>query len=161
MKPFIQKMIFLSIFALLLSCGGDNSGRTVTGRELDLLAEDATYLVLIGPEGGNLYTRSSSFVVNGDGIVTTKDGMVLSPGILLSSFAQSVKIDPDGTVNVYFSHNSVPSVAGFLTAARFAVPDKLERISNDLYRETAASGAPMLGSFSECGYGVVLQGYLE
>ena len=50
---------------------------------------------------------------------------------------------------------------GRLTAARFANPEGLEQLGENLFAETAASGAAKEGQFGQDGFGSLQQGFLE
>jgi flagellar basal-body rod protein FlgG len=50
---------------------------------------------------------------------------------------------------------------GQLTLANFANESGLEPLGNGLYRETPASGAPVVGNPGDVSYGRLQQGYLE
>jgi len=50
---------------------------------------------------------------------------------------------------------------GQLTLANFANETGLEPLGSNLYRETVASGQPVIGAPGDPGYGSLHQGYLE
>ena len=52
-------------------------------------------------------------------------------------------------------------MVGQLTVANFANDAGLDPLGGNLYRETASSGAAVLGVPGDVGFGTVQQGYLE
>ena len=87
--------------------------------------------------------RSSS---TRSGQIVTANGHVLQPGITVPANAQSVTIAADGTVNVTLPAQAAPQSVGQLQLASFINPAGLDPRGQNLYAETAASGAPNAGA---------------
>jgi flagellar basal-body rod protein FlgG len=50
---------------------------------------------------------------------------------------------------------------GQIQLAKFINPSGLESLGRNLFRATAASGAPIVGSPGDSGFGTIAQGFLE
>jgi flagellar basal-body rod protein FlgG len=67
----------------------------------------------------------------------------------------------DGTVSVTVAGDPNPVELGQLELADFVNPQGLQAIGQNLFIETAASGAPIVGIAGEEGRGIIKQGMLE
>ena len=70
-------------------------------------------------------------------------------------------ISPTGQVQVQQAGSQTPNVVGVLELATFLNEGGLSAEGGNLYRETAASGAPTTGIPGATGYGKLVQGYTE
>jgi flagellar basal-body rod protein FlgG len=70
-------------------------------------------------------------------------------------------VGEDGTVSVTTDGNPQPQIVGNLQTADFINPAGLEAIGSNLFLETAASGAPQVGTPGLNGLGTTLQNTLE
>ena len=93
--------------------------------------------------------------------MVTSGGYLLSGGITIPADARSLTITTSGQVSVVQGNNTAPTVVGQLELATFVNPVGLEPRGQNLYTETAASGAPTTGAPGSTGMGSVLQGYVE
>jgi flagellar basal-body rod protein FlgG len=91
----------------------------------------------------------------------TNNGYVVQPGITIPSAAQSVTIAPDGTVSVALPNQAAAQTVGQLQLAAFVNPAGLEPKGQNLWGETAASGAPNAAAPGSNGLGALQQGYVE
>ena len=112
-----------------------------TGNNLDLAIKGQGFFQIQLPDGSTAYTRDGSFQVDGSGQMVTANGHVLQPGITIPANAQSVTIAADGTVNVTLPAQAAPQSVGQLQLASFINPAGLDPRGQNLYAETAASGA--------------------
>jgi len=113
------------------------------------------------PDGTTGYTRDGSFQVSASGQLVTNNGYTVQPGITIPANAQSVTIGNDGTVTVVVPGQSAPQGVGQIQIASFVNPGGLEPKGQNLYTETAASGAPNAGSPGQNGLGGLQQGFVE
>jgi flagellar basal-body rod protein FlgG len=113
------------------------------------------------PDGSTAYTRDGSFQLDATGQIVTANGHVLQPGITVPANAQSVTVAADGTVNVTLPNQAAPQSVGQLQLATFINPGGLDPRGQNLYAETAASGAPSAGAPGADGRGGLMQGYVE
>lgn len=84
---------------------------------------------------------------------TSQDGF--PPGVL-----EKFNIGVDGTITGVFS-NGVARALGRIALALFANPAGLERVGNNLWRESENSGLPLQGAPAQGGFGELNSGYLE
>jgi flagellar basal-body rod protein FlgG len=113
------------------------------------------------PDGTTGYTRDGSFQVSASGQLVTNNGYTVQPGITIPANAQSVTIGNDGTVTVVVPGQSTPQGVGQIQIASFVNPGGLEPKGQNLYSETAASGAPNAGAPGQNGLGSLQQGFVE
>ncbi|PZQ97608.1 MAG: flagellar basal-body rod protein FlgG [Cereibacter sphaeroides] len=132
-----------------------------TGGDLDLAIEGRGYLEVTLPSGLAAYTRDGALKRTGDGLIVTSDGFEVAPGLTIPADARSVSINAAGEVYAYFNDQVAPQLLGQLTLAGFTNEKGLEAMGSNLYLETEASGAPVVGTPGEDGLGTLRQGYLE
>ncbi|MEL6217009.1 MAG: flagellar basal-body rod protein FlgG [Pseudomonadota bacterium] len=132
-----------------------------TGGELDIVIEGAGYFEIELPSGESAYTRDGAFKVTADGEVVTSEGFPLVPAITVPEDAREVVINADGTVFARFENQVDVQQIGDITLAGFINEKGLEALGDNLFRETAASGPPVVGDPGTDGRGLVRQGYLE
>lgn len=132
-----------------------------TGGDLDLAIEGRGYLEVTLPSGLAAYTRDGALKRTGDGLIVTSDGFEVAPGLTIPTDARSVSINAAGEVYAYFNDQVAPQLLGQLTLAGFTNEKGLEAMGSNLYLETEASGAPVVGTPGEDGLGTLRQGYLE
>lgn len=132
-----------------------------TGNQLDLTIEGAGYFQIEMPDGSIAYTRNGAFTKNNAGQVVTVDGFPLSPGIVIPDNAEQIFIGQDGTVTAKIAGQVEAADLGQITTARFINPAGLHSIGSNFYKESGASGAPLVGVPGEESLGPIAQGYLE
>lgn len=132
-----------------------------TGNAYDLAIEGAGYFQVSMPDGSMAYTRSGNFNRTADGTMVTSEGLPLEPQIQVPEGATAVTIGADGTVSATLAGQAEPSELGRIELANFVNGAGLQSIGNNLLKETAASGAPIVGAGGEEGRGVLRQGALE
>ena len=113
------------------------------------------------PDGSTGYTRDGSFQVDAGGQLVNASGMVLQPGITIPANAEKVTIAQDGTVNVTIPNQATPQAVGQITLANFINPAGLEPRGQNLYAESASSGAPQAAAPGSNGLGTLIQGAVE
>ena len=137
-------------------------GNIVTSENaLDLAISGRGYFQILQPDGTTAYTRDGSFSVDANGQMVTASGYTLQPGIAIPAGAQSITIGSDGTVSVQIQGTAAPSIVGSIQLADFVNPVGLQAMGENLYQETAASGAAVAGTPGLNGVGKVMQGSLE
>ncbi|MES0874128.1 flagellar basal-body rod protein FlgG [Sinimarinibacterium thermocellulolyticum] len=132
-----------------------------TNNPLDLAINGRGFFEVRLPDGSAAYTRDGSFQVDGQGQMVTASGYPLQPGITIPPNAQSVTIGSDGTVSVQLAGEAAPQQVGSITVADFINPAGLQPRGENLFAETAASGAPQTGAPGQSGLGLLIQGSLE
>jgi flagellar basal-body rod protein FlgG len=132
-----------------------------TNNPLDLAVNGRGFFQITLPDGTTAYTRDGGFQVDSQGQLVTNGGFAVSPGITIPEGTQSVTIGADGTVSVRLTGESASQEIGSLTLADFINPAGLQSQGENLYVETAASGAPQTGTPGLNGLGRIVQGSLE
>lgn len=132
-----------------------------TGNSLDVAINGRGFFQILMPNGDIAYSRDGSFKLDANGQIVTNGGYPLEPGMTVPQGAQSITVGTDGTVSVLEPGNPIPNVIGNLQLADFVNPTGLEPVGENLYRESASSGAPIIAVPSEDGVGKVVQGALE
>jgi flagellar basal-body rod protein FlgG len=132
-----------------------------SGNNLDVAINGNGFFQVQMPDGTTGYTRDGAFQVNAQGQLVTASGYLLSGGITIPADARSITISNSGQISVVQGNNTAPTVVGQLELASFVNPAGLEPRGQNLYTETASSGAPQTGAPGANGLGPVLQGYLE
>ena len=113
-----------------------------TNNPLDVSIQGNGFLQVLKPDGTTAYTRDGTLQLNAQGQLVTSAGYTIQPPITVSSTATSVTI-------------------GSLTLASFINPAGLEATGSNLLVESAASGAPTVGTPGLNGLGTLLQGSVE
>lgn len=134
---------------------------TQSGNTYDLAIQGNGFFQIQMPDGTTAYTRDGSFQVDANGQLVTNNGYLVQPGITIPADAQTVTIAADGTVSVSVAGQSAPQEVGQLAIASFVNPAGLDPKGQNLWAETAASGAPQAGVPGSNGLGTLQQGYVE
>jgi flagellar basal-body rod protein FlgG len=134
---------------------------TNTSNQFDVALNGRGWFQVTAPNGDTIYTRAGSFNKNGAGQLVTMDGYQVQPPILVPNNATGVTINESGQVFASIDGQQVPQNLGQLSLATFANDSGLEPMGNNFYRETEASGAPVVGVAGDIGFGKIQQGYLE
>ena len=132
-----------------------------TQNSLDMAVQGRGFFQVLHPDGTFVYTRDGSFGLNADGQLVTQAGYAVEPAITVPENTSQLTIGSDGTVSALVAGDVEPTNLGQLTLAQFINATGLESIGDNLYRETAASGAPQIAIPGQDGAGTLLQGSLE
>jgi flagellar basal-body rod protein FlgG len=132
-----------------------------TGNPLDVAIEGNGFFPVTTPDGQTAYTRNGAFQLDAEGQLVTSEGYKVGEDIAIPPEAQTVTIAADGTVTATVPGDTQPVELGKLQIATFANPGGLEAAGKTLFKETAASGAAILGAPGEGGAGSLAQGSLE
>ncbi len=132
-----------------------------TGNSLDLAVNGQGFFQILLPDGTTAYTRDGSFQLDSNGQLVTSSGYQVQPGITIPPNALSVTIGRDGTVSVLQPGSATPNQVGTIQLANFVNPTGLQSIGENLYLETASSGAPAANVPGTNGLGVLNQGFVE
>ncbi len=133
-----------------------------TDNALDMAISGKGFFEILQPDGTLAYTRNGQFTLNDQGqIVTSGAGFLLQPTIEIPEDAQQITVSQEGEVSVTLDGEAEPAVVGQLTTTDFINPSGLQPIGQNLYLETAVSGAPNQGTPGLQGFGSIIQGSLE
>ena len=132
-----------------------------TSNNLDLAIKGDGFFQIQMPDGTTAYTRDGSFQLNANGQMVTSNGYTVLPGITIPNNAQSLTIGNDGTVSVTLPGQTAAQTVGQLQLANFVNPAGLDPKGQNLFAETAASGAPQQGTPTSTNLGSLSQGFVE
>lgn len=132
-----------------------------TGNKLDLAINGEGYFQITLPSGETAYTRDGSFQMNQNGEMVTSEGYLLEPGITIPDDAVDVTINNSGEVLVKIQGQTALTNVGQIQTAIFANEAGLDAIGDNLYLETEASGAAVVGIPDDAGFGKLIQATLE
>jgi len=133
-----------------------------TDNSLDMMIQGEGFFQIQLPDGSLAYSRNGQFTLDDEGnMVTPGAGYLLQPQITIPQDAQSVIISQDGEVSVRLQGQADNAVVGQLNTVNFVNPTGLEPVGQNLYVETAVSGAPQEGVPGLEGFGMIVQGALE
>ncbi|WP_263768713.1 flagellar basal-body rod protein FlgG [Propionivibrio soli] len=132
-----------------------------TGNELDVAIDGSGFLQVLLPDGTTAYTRDGSMQRDNQGQLVTQSGYQVQPSITIPSNATSVTIAKDGVVSVVLAGQTAPTQVGTLQVTTFANVGGLQSIGENLFLETASSGAPTPNTPGTNGAGSLLQTYVE
>lgn len=126
-----------------------------TENPMDLaIAGDGFFQVAKGEE--NFYTRDGLFKVDGEGRLVNSDGYILQSAITIPEGVQEIAIAEDGTVSAKMSGSSEFQSLGKIQLYRFVNPAGLNKLGQNLFGETSASGTAAEDSTSS-----IKSGYQE
>lgn len=132
-----------------------------TQQSLDVAIDGKGYFPILLPDGSEAYTRDGGFMLSDQGQMVTASGYTLQPGITIPEDAQSITIGSDGVVSVTLPNQATPSVVGNIQITNFINPTGLQPVGENLFVESAASGAGQAGTPGLTGLGKLRQGSLE
>ena len=132
-----------------------------TQNPYDIAIQGKGFFQIQLPSGEEAYTRAGSFALSPEGQLVTADGYTVQPGITIPQDAIDVSINAQGEVQVIQAGQTTPTNVGQLSLATFFNEAGLDAQGDNLFLETAASGAANLGVPGATGFGTVLQGFLE
>jgi flagellar basal-body rod protein FlgG len=134
---------------------------TSTTNPYDLAVNGSGYFRVTLPDGTDGFTRAGNFALSPEGQIVTQDGYVVAPGIAVPSTALGITVSSQGQVQATMPGVATPTTLGQLELDRFPNEAGLNAMGNNLFSQTAASGAPQAGVPGATGYGTIQQGYLE
>ena len=131
-----------------------------TGNALDVGINGRGFFQVRLPDGSIGYTRDGSFQLDDQGQIVTNSGNVVEPGITIPSGTASITIGSDGVVSAQLAGETAPVQLGSFQLADFVNPAGLQARGENLYVESASSGAPQTGTPGLTGLGSLTQGAL-
>jgi flagellar basal-body rod protein FlgG len=153
--------IGLGVRAVAVSKRLEQGALQQTDRPFDLAVNGRGYFIVERPDGTEAYTRDGSFSVNANGEMVTSEGYIIQPGITIPPEAISVSINNLGVVSAKVNGQVQDTIIGQITIVNFVNEGGLEAQGDNLFLETATSGAPIQGFAGDPGFGELKQGYLE
>ncbi|PKO53730.1 MAG: flagellar basal-body rod protein FlgG [Betaproteobacteria bacterium HGW-Betaproteobacteria-2] len=132
-----------------------------TSNDKDVAIQGQGFFQVLLPDGATAYTRDGSFQINDQGQLVTSSGFPVQPAITIPADVQSLSIGRDGTVSITQAGNANTVQVGTIQLATFINPAGLLSKGENLYVETAASGAANTNTPGTNGAGLLTQGYVE
>lgn len=132
-----------------------------TGNNLDLMISGRGFFQVQTTNGNFAYTRDGRFQLNEVGQLTTNTGYVLQPPITIAQGTTNLMISKDGIVSGTPAGSQTSQQLGQIQMTDFINTDGLIPIGDNLYQETTASGAPVIGTPMLNGLGTINQGFYE
>lgn len=132
-----------------------------TGNNLDIVIAGNGFFQVTMPDGNIAYTRNGAWKLDVDGNIVNDDGFLLQPNITIPADATQISIGMDGTVSVLQPGNNEMQQVGQIELVNFINPAGLHSSGDNLFFETGASGAPIIGIAGQDGLGQIKQGFVE
>jgi len=134
----------------------------LTNNGTDVAVQGRGFFEVLLPDGTSAYTRNGGFALDNTGqLVTSGNGYIVQPAITIPQDAQSLTIGSDGTVSVQLQGQAATTVLGNMQLVDFVNQGGLQPIGENLFKETASSGAPVTGTPGLSGFGTLVNGALE
>ncbi|PIR00157.1 MAG: flagellar basal-body rod protein FlgG [Nitrospinae bacterium CG11_big_fil_rev_8_21_14_0_20_45_15] len=132
-----------------------------TQNPLDLAIQGKGFLQVLQADGTTSYTRAGSLKLDNAGQIVTADGLVVQPALTIPQNATNISIDTTGSVAVTQPGSTAPTIVGTLQLATFQNEAGLQAIGFNLFQQSDASGAPVVGNPGIDDRGTTIQGFLE
>lgn len=133
-----------------------------TQNPLDVAINGRGFFQIQLPDGSTAYTRDGSFQVDSQGTLVTASGYAVLPNMQIPQDALVVSIARDGVVSVTQPGNpNTVTELGQLQLATFVNTAGLQSQGENLYIESAASGAAQINNPGTNGLGVLNQSFIE
>lgn len=135
-------------------------GLATTGNVFDLAVNGRGFFQVQTPDGLTAYTRNGQFQRGSTGRLETAEGYPVQPEITVPD-GTAYQVAEDGAVSYLAPGATERTQVGQLELVDFINPAGLDAMGGNLYRETAASGAPVTGTGGLLGFGKIKSGFLE
>jgi flagellar basal-body rod protein FlgG len=133
-----------------------------TSNNLDVAIQGKGFFEVEMPDGTTAYTRDGSFQIDNQGRIVTNSGYpVNTGGATISSSATSLTIGNDGVITATLPGTSTPQRIGQFQLSNFINASGLDPKGQNLFAETASSGAPQQGTPASTNLGSLSQGFVE
>ena len=133
----------------------------ITDNALDIAIRGDGYFQIQLPSGQTAYSRAGNLQTNQDGLIVTKEGYQVQPGVTIPADAIDVNINKNGEVWIKIQGETDMTNVGQIELANFPNDNGLEHMGDNMFLETAASGAAVTGIAGADGFGDMQQGALE
>lgn len=132
-----------------------------TGNTFDLAIQGDGFFEVAQATGGLAYTRAGRFHLNADRQLALSSGQVLSADVRIPPDVGEVFITQDGLVQGTIVETDEVIDIGQLQLAQFASAERLQKLSDGLYRPTELSGEATYAEPGRDDQSAVLQGFVE
>ncbi|MBL1433310.1 MAG: flagellar basal-body rod protein FlgG [Gammaproteobacteria bacterium] len=134
---------------------------SITDNPLNVAIQGRGFLQTLLPDGSLGYTRDGSLQIDAEGQLVNSSGFPIQPAINIPAASLSISIGSDGTVSAQISGQAAPTQVGNLQLVDFVNPSGLQPNGDNLFLESASSGAPQAGTPGLNGLGSLVQGAVE
>ena len=134
---------------------------TITDNPLNVAIQGRGFLQTLLPDGTLGYTRDGSLQIDAQGQLVNSSGFAIQPAITIPAATLSVSIGSDGTVSAQLAGQAAPTQVGNIQLVDFVNPSGLQPKGDNLFLESASSGAPQAGTPGLNGLGSLIQGAIE
>lgn len=132
-----------------------------TSNPLDMAISGDGFFKVLLPNGSVAYTRDGSFKIDASGKLVTTDGYYVQPEVTIDPTYTNVHVSTDGKVTATAPGSSATVDVGPIKINTFVNPAGLNRLGQNLYQESSASGNASEKVPGETGAGTIMGGYLE
>lgn len=132
-----------------------------TSAPLDMSIQGRGFFQITLPSGEIAYTRAGNFQISQDGNLETIDGFLVTPNITVPQNALAISVNQSGEVFATVPNQVDPQLLGQFQTVNFINEPGMKPIGQNLFLQTTASGAPIIGIPGLDGFGTILQGFLE
>jgi flagellar basal-body rod protein FlgG len=132
-----------------------------TDNPTDLALTGEGFFQVTMPDGTIAYSRDSNWKIDANGQVVSHDGYLMEPAVVVPEDATDFAVSQTGAITVKMPGEVLPEEIGQIELVRFINPAGLRSIGRNLFLETGASGAPVVGNPGDEGYGTIEQRVLE
>ena len=136
-------------------------GLQQTENQRDVAIRGVGFFQVLLPDGTTAYTRDGAFQSDLNGQLVTSSGYAVQPAITVPPNALGITIARDGTVSATVPGSTAPIQVGSIQLASFVNPAGLLKMGENLYQETASSGAPNQNAPGTNGLGLLEQNFVE
>jgi flagellar basal-body rod protein FlgG len=136
-------------------------GLQQTENQRDVAIRGVGFFQVLLPDGTTAYTRDGAFQSDLNGQLVTSSGYAVQPAITVPPNALGITIARDGTVSATVPGSTAPIQVGNIQLASFVNPAGLLKMGENLYQETASSGAPNQNAPGTNGLGLLEQNFVE
>ena len=135
---------------------------TQTSNPLDMAINGRGFFQIQLPDGSVAYTRDGSFQTDSLGTLVNASGYPVVPQMQIPVDSQVITLGRDGVLTVTQPGNPpVITQLGQIQLANFINYAGLQSLGENLFQETAASGAPQINNPGTNGLGLINQGFTE
>lgn len=127
----------------------------------DVAINGQGFYQVINTDGSIAYTRNSTWSIDSDRFLCTKDGLRLADNIQIPEEFTQLTIKNNGDVEINVANESEAQLLGTIQLAKFINPESLKTLGSGLYVGTETTGEPLLDSPGNSGLGELAQKQIE
>ncbi len=133
----------------------------ITNRSLDFAIQGKGMFQFRTPDGQIVYGRAGNFHQDANGNLLNAAGYPIEPSIQVPRDASDIVVNEQGRVFAQMPGEAIPREIGQISIATFQNEEGLVSIGQNMYRDTVASGDPIVNKAGDQNAGTVRQRSLE